>query len=80
MKNWTVERFMQKQLETEVLDDPTYYLARLLDLDATFLSSSDGQFTGGYFSDRYVYESMVYEFDFYMGEIVTATMYPQEFL
>ena len=79
MKNWTVERFMQKQRETEVLDDANYYLCQLQNLCA-IMDESDGQFTGGYFTQRYVYEGMVYEFDWWEDSLQEGRMYPQEFL
>lgn len=80
MKNWTIERFMAKGRDTETLDDPGYYLKQLAKLLVFPIYESDGQFTSGYSSDRYVYEGMVYEFDYYENKLVSGTMYSEEYL
>jgi hypothetical protein len=79
MKNWTIERFMAKQRNTEALDDPEYYLYKLSNLCA-ISEESDGQFTGGYYTVTYIYDGMVYEFDWWEDMLQEGRMFPVEFL
>lgn len=73
-----VRELIYKQGQTEQLDDPLYYLDRLWELGAFKFYESDGQFTGGYSTDRYIYDGMIYEFDFDPDDtIIRGCMYPE---
>ena len=81
MKNWTIERSIAKRWNTEALDDPEHYLKQLAELLVFPCYESDGQFTGGYYTVKYIYESMVYEFDYDDdNKLFDGSMYPEEFL
>jgi len=80
MKNFTIERLIAKTKQTERLDDAEYYLYQLSNLGVQVHYASDGQFTGGYYSEQYVYKDMVYEFECLNDVLLSGHMYPVEFL
>jgi hypothetical protein len=76
-----MQRLIDKYKATTKLEQPGYILTMLNQDKVDPIYTSDGQFTGGYYTTKYLISGVVYEFTFDPdNDIESAVRYPEEFL